>query len=150
MTTERFSRRWWIIGDIQSSLGFSIYLLGREGVNVDTPNEKVRDEPALDATRVSTTGERFRRPWWPLSEVRSSEGFAVASAGPHLLRYTETREMVVDSEMGGVDRVMFVYPDSITRWDPPHHALELSPRERERVYGNVKRALEWDGFKVVN
>jgi hypothetical protein len=64
------------------------------------------------------------------------------------LRYHEgARSLFIDSEWG-VGSWIAVWPESITRWDPPYSNEPISSTDRARILDNTTQALERAGLKV--
>lgn len=94
--------------------------------------------------------ERFsKRPFG--NKVRSSHGFSVELLGRTGIRYAEEgRSLIADSEKLAEHPMIALFADSIGRWEAPDGDVPLSDVDRVRVYANIRRALEWWGFRVVD
>lgn len=65
------------------------------------------------------------------------------------IRYVEgERSALVDSEVLAEPDAIVAYRNSIKGWNAPHESDALDDVDRERMLNNIRRALEFRGYKV--
>ena len=81
--------------------------------------------------------------------IQSDSGFSVEVLGRTGMRYVEgDHSMFVDSEVLAKPGAIALWRESIKRWDPPHDAEAVGPKDRSRIIENIQRAFESQGHEL--
>jgi hypothetical protein len=76
--------------------------------------------------------------------VSSDEGFSVEVLGRTGIEYREgDKSMFVDSEVLATGHGIAVFRNSIKAWRSPHEKEQITAEERQRILGNIRRAIEF-------
>jgi hypothetical protein len=80
--------------------------------------------------------------------IKSSTGFSVRVLGRTGMQYCEgDRSVRIDSEVLATPRAMAMFKESIRAWEGPDPG-EVSPADRDRIAGNIKRAFDACGYDL--
>lgn len=84
-----------------------------------------------------------------INVVSSDEGFSVEILGRTGIEYREVGKlMFVDSEVLAVGHGIAVFRSSIKGWQSPHEKEQITAEERQRILGNIRRAIEFQNQPV--
>ena len=90
--------------------------------------------------------------WLNKMGVESDDGFVVQFIGRFSLEYRESgRVLKLYVENGRIEnglRCQIIDPTSVVRWDGPLSEA-IPEEEKSRIFGNIARACEFQGLKLV-
>ena len=88
--------------------------------------------------------------WWLRPNTfQADDASAVVLIDRFQLRYCEgDRSMLVEQDLQGVQRVIAIERGSMRSWEPPHEHEPVSEEERDRIIGNMRRALAIRGYSL--
>jgi hypothetical protein len=90
--------------------------------------------------------------WINKQGVQSDGGFTLQITGRFSAEYREGSKKVsfeTDNGVNGGETCIIIDPDAIQRWDGDPVSVQLSAAERERVIGNIREALKFQGLRLV-
>ena len=84
-----------------------------------------------------------------INVISSDDGFSVEVLGRTGIEYREGgKSMFVDSEVLATGRGIAVFRNSIKGWRLPYEKEQITAEERQRILGNICRAIEFQNQPV--